>query len=225
MANAQVRVKKQDRGVYRSPQLTEVLVETLPSRKAAARATQTDPALAELVRDRDPERSAKKNRPPKKLVEVEVDDYRQPDRDDKQVRRDVSERQDPEPISPAGKKSHLAPVKHENVILVSPRQETPHEMGQGTWMEQPVLYDENAVIHDGTCDGCPDCVGGCDAIGCDSMGCDSIGCCGNSWYQDWSNASFSWQKDRWFGGLELLLMWSRGDRLPILVTTSSDDGQ
>ncbi|WP_161604334.1 BBP7 family outer membrane beta-barrel protein [Roseiconus nitratireducens] len=51
---------------------------------------------------------------------------------------------------------------------------------------------------------------GCDASGCDAMGCDG-GC-----------TTGRVDCDRWFGTVELLLMWRSGDRLPALVTTTTD---
>lgn len=76
----------------------------------------------------------------------------------------------------------------------------------------------------------------CDAIGCDGFGCDTAGCdgCGGGGYHGIfgtgsglsslfrgpdPNAFLSTSADRYFGSLELLLLWRRGDTLPALVTT------
>jgi hypothetical protein len=88
--------------------------------------------------------------------------------------------------------------------------------------------------------------GGCDSLGCDSMSCDSPGCgvygcdscdaycdtmgcdsmgCYQPWYRRWGNASLSFKRDRWFGGIEYLMMWQRGDRPPPLVTTAREPGE
>lgn len=69
----------------------------------------------------------------------------------------------------------------------------------------------DTIVHDSTCDGCDSCAMGCDAMG--PMGCDSM--CAPSW----ANSSLSFSRDRWFGSVELLLMFRSGDRLPTLVTT------
>lgn len=64
---------------------------------------------------------------------------------------------------------------------------------------------------DSSCDSLPfgpdDCESGfCDAPGCDSIGCDGCG-------------RMNLSLDRWFGSIELLLMFRSGDQLPPLVTT------
>ncbi|MEM6472803.1 MAG: BBP7 family outer membrane beta-barrel protein [Planctomycetota bacterium] len=50
---------------------------------------------------------------------------------------------------------------------------------------------------------------GCDGLGCDPFGCDSLGICGGN-------------RD-WFGSLELLLMFRKGDRVLPLVTSTTTD--
>ncbi|MCG8653403.1 MAG: BBP7 family outer membrane beta-barrel protein [Pirellulales bacterium] len=82
-------------------------------------------------------------------------------------------------------------------------------------------YGGSGVVHQAACDGCPECTG-CDAVGCDAVGCDSMGACSGNCVDRWSNARLRMQPDRWFGSMELLLMFRSGDRLPILVTTSTN---
>jgi hypothetical protein len=52
------------------------------------------------------------------------------------------------------------------------------------------------------------------------MGCDSMGCGGKPWYRKWSNSSICCRPQCWFGSIELLLMWRKGDRPPPLVTST-----
>ncbi len=54
---------------------------------------------------------------------------------------------------------------------------------------------------------------GCDTYGCDTYGCDSMGCGGGP------NAELMFSRQRWFGNLELLMMWRSGNYLPPLLTT------
>ncbi|TWT81905.1 hypothetical protein CA13_33600 [Planctomycetes bacterium CA13] len=67
-------------------------------------------------------------------------------------------------------------------------------------------YYESDSIHEPNC--------GCDS--CDSYGCDSYGQCGPG---SWTNARLGFTPDRWFGSIELLLMFRSGDTLPPLLTT------
>jgi hypothetical protein len=86
------------------------------------------------------------------------------------------------------------------------------------WSDETVIWDEAPILHDETCDGCAEC----DA-GCDSYGCDSIGPYGGVGKHSWANSFLSLDRSRWFGSIELLLMFSKGDRLPPLVTTGPED--
>ncbi len=146
--------------------------------------------------------------------------------------------QRPDVQSPPFESPKLQQVSHEEVMLVPPKppadvfdEPIPNRTGKlaaysHNVMQSPVIH------HDATCDGCDDCDSlGCDSLGCgvfgcdscdsycDTIGCDSMGCCPQPWYRRWSNTSLSFHRDRWFGGIEYLMMWSRGDRLPPLVTT------
>lgn len=95
-------------------------------------------------------------------------------------------------------------------------------MGSGTtqWTEQGTLGSDWA----GGYDGCNQCGGGgcnsCDSWSGDCNSCDGLG--GNTCNQcgDLSNASLSLDPSRWFGGVELLLLFREGDSIPTLVTTS-----
>lgn len=63
---------------------------------------------------------------------------------------------------------------------------------------------------------------GVETLGCDSLGCDAIGGCSNrncGRCLPSPNGYVSFSPDRWFGSVELLLMYRRGDRPPALVTT------
>lgn len=80
-----------------------------------------------------------------------------------------------------------------------------------------VWYGGTGDLHALSGDGCGPC---CDE-GCDSMGCALGNDCG-LYGHPWANAGLSWAPDRWFGGIELLLMFRKGDRLPPLVTSGPD---
>ena len=92
-----------------------------------------------------------------------------------------------------------------------------------------VIYADAPVQSSEAVCGCEgpicDCDMGCDGLGsCDPgvLGCDSYaGCDGLGWggSRRFTNGSISFCRDRWFGELELLLMFRRGDLLPPLVTT------
>lgn len=74
----------------------------------------------------------------------------------------------------------------------------------------PLGYQESYMDDDGY--GCDSC----DSSGCDGMGCDN----GRGYGQGLSNGALSFDPDRWFGSLELLLLWRKGDLVPPLITTS-----
>jgi hypothetical protein len=234
-ASAQVRVKKPDRGVYRSPRLTPATVEYFPSTQPQLpQPQQSNQGIAELVRDHETSVSPTGKRR-KKLVEVELDVYGESDRPS----NDEASEADGLKLD-AGDEPNLLRVNHKDVVLVAPQHE-PIIHG-GTWtdgpvtdgpmidgpvidgpvidgpvIDGPVIWEEGNVIHDATCDGCPSCVAGCDSIGCDSMG-----SCSAPWYHSWANSSLSCDSNHWFGGVELLLMFRKGEHLPPLVTTSVD---
>ncbi len=236
-ANAQIRSKKPDRGVYRSPTLQSVTVERAAAGKSQPGKSQTTRAgVAEFIRQQDPSETRKPKR--RDLVEVtleEGEDLHSPsverasaerasveesrtNNDDSfgiDSRRDNRLR-DPEPPVD-NEASPLRQVGHEDVILAQPS--PPRVVGEETVVYSDDTWDEGwhggHVLHDGTCDGCPSC-DGCDAIGCDSMGCSS-----GSWCDDWAKA-FCLDPDRCFGRIELMLMFRKGDRMPPLVTTGPD---
>ena len=136
-------------------------------------------------------------------------------------------------LQTAGERSNsngsLKQVGHEEIILVEPTAPRPQQSSVVKTIGQPIRLDEGSTWregdmfgHDGTCDGCPDCDDGCDSLGCDSIGWGTGGSCDPGWYHSWSNSSICFNRDRWFGSAELLLMFGRGDRLPPLVTTVAD---
>lgn len=108
---------------------------------------------------------------------------------------------------------------------------------------------EGGFPHDATCDGCDACgPSECDEIGCgifgcgdcdvpcDTLGCDAIGN-GDSFgfgrrvsrgdlfslASSQGPRSVSSGSTHWFGGIDYLMMWRRGVRLPALVTTEVTD--
>ncbi len=136
---------------------------------------------------------------------------KKPDRDSYQ-----SPRLEPVDIEPVGKQRELAePSKR-------PVRQVDHREPSGAWSDETVIWDESPIQfdsplvdhtlgHDANCDGCDSCDGYYDSDGCDSMG--SAG---------WANSSLSFDPSRWFGSIEVLLMFRKGDRLPPLVTTGPD---
>lgn len=205
---AQVRTKKPDRGVYESPTLTPVVVDSIE-----VSSSKTIDAEAQIARN------------PRPLFEVGLEDLNQSHDSAPRKRQPArsAERRD------FSQKPKLQQVGHEEVILTQPGTppSAPPLISEGTilpggdyltepptpWVENEV-YDQGHILHDTTCDGCSDC--GFDA--CDSMGCDSMGS-NAPWYRSWANGAISLDSSQWFGSVELLLMFRRGDRLPTLVTT------
>ncbi|MDB4678793.1 BBP7 family outer membrane beta-barrel protein [Rhodopirellula sp.] len=99
------------------------------------------------------------------------------------------------------------------------------------------------LAHDSTCDGCDACeMSSCDEIGCGVFGCeehdvecDTLGCDAIGGYRSQDGrlenalANFSLNSllsvdEQWFGGVDYLMMWRRGIRLPALVSTEVSDG-
>ena len=260
---AQVRTKKPDRGVYESPTLTPVNVESTPT---------DGRGIAEMVRETKPR--PKRSRP---LLDVDLEEIvkagkpvAHPKESVKPTKRAELPKQTRLAEAPAPK---LKQVGHQNMVLVQPgssptisegtilspgdslleppaglvkteptalaagaertvdlrtrpeasafgSQEMTFSSGQpaALWQDGEVHYDQGVAIHDTTCDGCDAC--GFDS--CDSMGCDSMG--GSvPWYRSWANSSISMDPNQWFGGVELLLMFRRGDRPPTLVTTGPNN--
>jgi len=60
----------------------------------------------------------------------------------------------------------------------------------------------------------------CGIESCDSAGCDSISCHAGA---PWANSHLGFTSDRWFGSIELLLMFRSGDYPPPLLTTGPAD--
>lgn len=95
-------------------------------------------------------------------------------------------------------------------------------MGSGTtqWTEEGAVGDSWS----GGYQNCNQCGGGgcdgCDGWYSDCNSCDGLGCNGCNQCADFSNASLSLDPCRWFGGVELLLLFREGDSIPALVTSS-----
>lgn len=64
---------------------------------------------------------------------------------------------------------------------------------------------------------------GCDSDGCDTFGCDDPACGGHLSRHRVTNADLPLDPARWFGTVEVLLMFRKGDTLPPLVTTGAAD--
>ncbi|QDT06850.1 hypothetical protein K227x_52710 [Rubripirellula lacrimiformis] len=201
-ASAQVRTKRPDRDVYQSPQidasqLESVEVEPLGATRSQASSSQSRTAS----------------------------------RSDSSVPRD---RQNVDPRDSESWQGELQPVGHNEVILTQPGTriiESHQAINQPRVFEEPtVIYDQSygqemefgGGMHGGGCDHCGsfDVGCGCESVGCGMGGCDSMGCdsgCGCG--RGISNGSICFSRDQWFGGIDLMLMFRNGDRLPPLVTT------
>jgi hypothetical protein len=203
VGSAQVRTKKPDRGVYQPPLLSEVVVEAV----SQSSSRQADAGIADRVRDRRTSESRpRKQLKQRELVEVVLEEE-VPARGDNVENASSSEADD------AG--SPVRTVGHEEPTLVPPNIGSQlHVPSHETWSEPPVIWEHGSIIHDDTCDGCPSCEG------CDSLACDAMGCGQKPWYRTVSNASICCRPECWFGGIELLMMWRKGDRLPPLVTST-----
>ena len=59
---------------------------------------------------------------------------------------------------------------------------------------------------------CDSANGGCSSVGCDASGCDASGC----------GACTSWCSPCWYGQVDALIWWTKGNKVPPLVTTSPD---
>lgn len=145
--------------------------------------------------------------------------------------------------------SGLQRVNHNEVVLKRPRR-TNLETEQATWAEPQeiweghgnVVHNTGSGIFDPNC-GCEGnycdsgCINnrfsslGCDPLACDSPGCDSLACdgcdsCCPQGSRRIPNGRVCFNRNEWFGSVEVLLMFRDGIRLPNLVTTgpSADSG-
>ncbi len=200
---AQVRTKQPDRDVYEPPQL---------DRRGQTRAA-PEPRVAERPQRRQAGAAADSRRGQfeQELVEVVIDG---PAMD--AAGHDAGNPAPPEMASQvaegAASASKLRPVNHDEIWL-EPAPEQP-AAGEG-WVEQP--WDGGSAI--AGCDSFGGGACGFEGGGCDSFGCDSC----RPRRQRLSNAAISLHPQRWFGSVELLLMFRKGDTLPPLVTTGPAD--
>ena len=203
------------------PESASQKASSVPRKSASRKSASRKSGIADLVRDNDPSdqpqppSQPQREHQPLELVEVNLTEAPRPMSRIRPVEQPHIVDEDVSPV--------LQQVDHRDVVLVKPQhpqiidQETMPPAEEG-WANESVSWDEGEIIHDGTCDGCSACdVGGCDAIGCDSMY-----SCGTPWYHRWANSSLCLDHDRWFGGIELLLMFRDGVGLPPLVTTTTD---
>lgn len=119
----------------------------------------------------------------------------------------------------------LRPVAYDDVVLVQPENHVIHSdgivHGGEVIYDEPIFHDDYQIagdFHDPGCDGCGSCSGSCDALGCGSSGCGMSGC-GCDGGMGFGRSAISFCRDQWFGGVDLMLMFRNGDRLPPLVTT------
>ena len=218
-AVAQVRGKKPDREVYQSPVVQPEEVDSAPA------------LLSELIREGDGVELAAapqpvrvepqvEDQPPAKwgapLVDAELGDIKQTAGQRSRTDQPRQQREQMVPLQPAPQRRVEASAqgRHRGQLELPHRPELVDDQvtvtGGEAWVDQgAVVYEGNEpyapVIDDGAyCDSCDGYDGGCDSIGCGHRR---------------TNAYFSLDTDRWFGSVELLMMFRGGDRPPVLVTT------
>ena len=127
--------------------------------------------------------------------------------------------------------SKLRRVSHDHVDLRSVPDETdllmpiPQPVGDPfddahagepvSYQTHPLFPSEGEIIYG---EGYADYSDGFASGSCDELACDSIGGA-----RGMSNGRLSLSRCDWFGSLELMLMFRRGDRPPTLVTTGPDE--
>lgn len=124
----------------------------------------------------------------------------------------------------------LQPVAYDDVVLVQPERSIIQSdailHGDGVIYDEPIddetyhhdSYEMSGDFCDAGCDGCGSCGGGCNSNGCRDTGCGISGC-GCDGGMGFGRSAISFCRDQWFGGVDLMLMFRNGDRLPPLVTT------
>lgn len=210
-----------------------------PRQQAEPRPQASEPKLADLLRadaaTREHSTAGDSDGPVRDLVAAPLTDARAPERATTAKNGGARTVESREPITTRGALTNpieatneslpdptLQRVSHNDVILAPPTRVAmrPQETVEHTelWTEEGDNWSQDTgVIHDSTCDGCPDC----DLTGCDSLGCDSMGS-NRPWYAGWANSSIGMSSDRWFGNVELMLMFRKGFHPPILVTSTTD---
>jgi hypothetical protein len=214
---AQVRSKKPDRGVYQSPTIEPA--QSVTSKESPG----TGFGLREFSRVKTLPLNSTTAVGQKELIEVNLDDQARPGGIPplSELRplpiRDLSEEDAFE--SPRQYQSDIQLVGNSEITLVAPESgqvETRDSPTTENTLQTPILMEQLSPLHDATCDGCDSC-GDSNFLSCDSMCCDRFDCdCEKRWLQHFSD---HWRSDQWFGNVELMLMWRKGDRLPPLVTT------
>lgn len=126
----------------------------------------------------------------------------------------------PEPqLRPVSHAQSVAPDPPSPIPMVS--ESVPSSIASPTVSAEAIAGD---VVYGGQYYGEPACgieSTACDALTCDSgiAGCDSLTCDGCSACRP--TGYIVRAPHRWFGSIDLLSMWRKGDRLPPLVTTGS----
>jgi hypothetical protein len=203
LAQRQIRTKKPDRGVYQPP--------TAHSRTASRAETQSAEQRPHARRQ---------------IVDADlVNATPMPKtRSENRSRRDATTRSAAARTQTRIRQTNLSePVFNAPVL-----EDTPVVNGEvvdGEFIVESYPHDLNAIDMGTLQPGC-----GVEALGCDSCGCDSIGCarsctgnracsrgCGSCLPKP--NGYISFSPDRWFGSIELMLMFRSGDRPPTLLTT------
>lgn len=243
-ANSQVHNPGTERDVYRSPRMGDAVQaespgmslnspEVVTEKTASDSGSSKTSRLADLVREASPKSPVSKHQNTW-VEEVVLKDPRESYLKEHEKAKSVAARKRSESASAVQQASHneviLRPPSPPAPIAVEKTVPTPGKLtGFSSETDAIPMHD-----HDFLCDGCDSCdslacdsigcgVFGCDSCGssCDTLGCDAMGICARPWYRRWSNASLRFDRDRWFGGIDYLMMWQRGNRLPPLVTTDT----
>ncbi|QDT09925.1 BBP7 family outer membrane beta-barrel protein [Planctomycetes bacterium K23_9] len=191
----QIRTKKPDRGVYQPP---TVQVDATESANAPA-ARRGEQLVEADIRDAQPMPTARVG---------------QQSANGLTTRRSATQSRS----SATQSRSNVRSVRFNEPVLDAPY--VGGAIANDVILDSDVQYE--TIPYDGeiVCGAEPVC--GVEAMGCDSIGCDSAGSCGSprcGRCLPSPNGYISFSPDRWFGSIELMLMYRKGDRLPTLLTT------
>ena len=244
-AKGQVDDEAPQRGVYRSPRMDDSLTSAdsqevslngpeTATESATRRSEDSKPnRLADLVRQSSPRAPVSKHHNTW-VEEIVLKDPRE------SYFKELEGAKSRIAKKESASTSKVQQASHNEVVLQPPSAPAPISVEE----EAPTLgrlagFSSETIaapMHDHgiLCDGCDSCdslpcesigcgVFGCDSCGlsCDTLGCDAMGTCAKPWHRRWANASLRFHRDRWFGGIEYLMMWQRGNRLPPLVTSDA----
>lgn len=202
--NAQVRGKKPDRGVYQSPVIDTAKLETIVLEDVSAvKSSLGQSSLGQSSLGQSSLGQSSTSNQIRRVSRSEPLTTLQPI-DQREVRL-------VDPTSESDQPAASRPSESARTIDERSDEFVADTVGYESMTQPPVIMGgiyEDQYRHEGHY--IDETSLSCDTIdGCDSM-------CGSS---SWSNAFICFDRDNWFGSVELLLMFRKGDRLPALVTT------